>query len=123
MKKILILFLFFSISNAFALEFDSNFTKEKFIEAQKDGKTVVVYSWNKFCGTCAKQKPILKQAKQDFNDVLFLDFEQTKNKEIANFLSIDYWSTIAVYKNNKQIALTIGLSNKKEIYSLIKEGI
>jgi thioredoxin 1 len=123
MKKIFVLILIFTFSNAVALEFNSNFTKEKFKEAQKDGKTVVVYSWNEFCGTCAKQKPILKQAKEDFKDILFLDFEQTKNKEIAKFLSIDYWSTIAVYKNNNQIALAIGLNNKEDIYSLIKEGI
>ena len=123
MKKIFALILIFTFSNAFALEFNSNFTKEKFEKAQKNGKIVVVYSWNKFCGTCAKQKPILKQAKEDFKDILFLDFEQTKNKEIAKFLSIDYWSTIAVYKNNSQIAIAIGLNSKDDIYSLIKKGI
>jgi len=123
MKKILVLILFFTFSNAFALEFNSNFTKEKFEQAQKDGRTVVVYSWNKFCGTCAKQKPILKQAKQDFNDILFLDFEQTKHKDIAKFLNIDYWSTIAVYKDNKQVSFSIGLDTKTDIYSLIKKGI
>ena len=123
MKKIFLLILIFTFSSAFAQEFNSNFTKEKFEQAQNDGKTVVVYSWNKFCGTCIKQKPILKQAKEDFEDILFLDFEQTKNKEIAKFLSIDYWSTIAIYKNNNQIALTIGLNNKEDIYSLIKESI
>ena len=123
MKKIFVLILIFTFSSAFALELNSNFTKEKFEKAQKDGKTVVVYSWNKFCGTCAKQKPILKQAKEDFKDILFLDFEQTKNKEIAKFLSIDYWSTIAIYKNNNQIGLAIGLDNKEDIYSLIKESI
>ena len=123
MKKILILILFFNFSNALASEFDSNFTKKVFEQAQKDGKTVVVYSWNKFCSTCAKQKPILKQAKQDFSEVLFLDFEQTKYKDVAKYLNINYWSTIAVYKNNKQVTQAIGLNNKDDIYSLIKEGI
>ncbi len=123
MKRILILILFFNFSNAFAAELSSNFTKEVFKQAQKDGKTVVVYSWNKFCSTCAKQKPILKQAKQDFSDIIFLDFELPKHKDIAEYLNINYWSTIAVYKNDLQIAQAIGLQNKKDIYSLIKEGI
>ena len=73
--------------------------------------------------TCKKQKPIFKQAKKDFKNILFLDFEQTKNEDVAKFLNINYWSTIAVYKNNKQVAKAIGLSNKEDIYSLIKEGI
>ena len=69
------------------------------------------------------KKPILKQAKKDFEDILFLDFEQTKNKDIAKYLNINFWSTISVYKNNKQISKAIGLNNKDDIYSLIKEGI
>ena len=35
---------------------------------------------------------------------LFLSFEQTKDKDIAKLqLGIDYWTTIVVYKNNKEV--------------------
>ena len=64
MKKALILILFFNFSNAFASEYTTNFTKQAFEQAQNNGKTVVLYSWNKYCVTCAKQKPILQQAKK-----------------------------------------------------------
>ena len=104
MKRILILIFFLNTSNLFASDFTTNFTINAFEDAQNNGKTVVVYSWNKYCATCAKQKPILKQAKKDFADILFLDFEQTKNKDIAKYLNINFWSTISIYKNNKQIA-------------------
>jgi len=123
MKKILILVLFFNFTITYASEFTSNFTKEAFEKAQNQGITVVVYSWNKFCSTCAKQKPILKQAKEDFKDVLFLDFELPKNKSVAKYLDINYWSTIAIYKNSKQVNLAIGLYNKDDIYTLIKESV
>jgi thioredoxin 1 len=123
MKKILI--IIFTIINfeAFCEELKTNFTIEAFEKAQKNGKTVVVYSWNKYCTTCAKQKPILLQAEKDFEDFLFLNYEQTKHENIAKFLNISYWSTIAVYKNNKQVSEAIGISNKDEIYTLIKKGI
>ena len=123
MKKIFLLFLIFNFSNAFASEFKTNFSNEVFIKAQNEGKTVVVYSWNKYCVTCNKQKPILKQAKKDFNDVLFLYIEHVKNKDIVKELKINFWSTIAIYKNNKQISKTVGLVDKEEIYSHIKKGI
>ena len=70
-----------------------------------------------------KSDELLKQAKEDFADIVFLDFEHTKRKDIAELLNIDYWSTIAIYKNNKQTNLAIGLYKKDDIYSLIKEGI
>jgi thiol-disulfide isomerase/thioredoxin len=123
MKKALILILFFNFSNAFALEYTTNFTKEAFEQAQNNGKTVVLYSWNKYCVTCAKQKPILQQAKKDFKEVLFLYIEHTKNKNLLKDLNINFWSTIAVYRDNKQIARSVGLVEKDQIYSLIEKGI
>ena len=123
MKKALILILFFNFSNAFASEYTTNFTKQAFEQAQNNGKTVVLYSWNKYCVTCAKQKPILQQAKKDFKDVLFLYIEHTKNTNLLKDLNINFWSTIAVYRDNKQIARSVGLVEKDQIYSLIEKGI
>ena len=120
MKKIFIfIFVIFNF-NSFAFSKTTTFTNEIFQKAQSDGKTVVINSWNKTCSTCAKQVKILEQAKKDFGDVLFLSFEQTKDKEIAKLLGIEYRTTIVVYKNNKEIARSIGQTKKSEIYSLIK---
>jgi thiol-disulfide isomerase/thioredoxin len=123
MKKIFIIIFTIISFEVSSIEFKTNFTVDAFKKAQNTGKTVVVYSWNKFCTTCAKQKPILQQAEKDFKEFLFLNYEQTKHKDIAEFLNISYWSTIAIYKNNKQIAKAIGLNNKDDVYTIIKKGI
>ncbi len=124
MKKLILTILFIIITtNLSAFEKGTNFTIEDFKEAQKDGKTIVVNSWNKYCSTCKAQTKIFESAKNDFKEVTFYFYEQTENPEIANFLKIDYWTTIAVYKNNKEIARKMGLTNKKKIYDLIKKGI
>ena len=119
MKKILIIiFLVFS-SNATAISKETTFTNEIFEKSQLDGKTVVIHSWNKTCTTCARQVKILDKAKQDFKDVIFLSFEQTQDRDIAKFLSIDYWTTIVVYRDNKEVSRSIGQINKEKIYSQI----
>tara|TARA_Y100000590_G_scaffold123396_1_gene141260 strand:+ start:31 stop:405 length:375 start_codon:yes stop_codon:yes gene_type:complete len=124
MKKIILTILFIIITtNLLAFEKGTNFAIEDFKKAQKDGKTIVVNSWNKYCSTCKAQTKIFESAKNDFKEVTFYFYEQTENPEIANFLKIDYWTTIAVYKNNKEIAREMGLTNKKKIYDLIKKGI
>ena len=124
MKKIILTILFIIITtNLLAFEKGTNFAIEDFKKAQKDGKTIVVNSWNKYCSTCKAQTKIFESAKSDFKEVTFYFYEQTENPEIANFLKIDYWTTIAVYKNNKEIAREMGLTNKKKIYDLIKKGI
>ena len=122
MKKFLLILFFTLCTNAFAAEVEMNFTKDTFESAQKAGKTVAVNSWNKWCYTCVKQEKIIKEAKKDFKDILFLSYEQ-KNKDIAKYLNIDYRSTIVIYKSNKEIVRAIGITKKEEIYSLIKKGI
>ena len=119
MKKILILITILFSFSASGISKETTFTNEIFEKSQLDGKTVIIHSWNKTCSTCAKQVKILDKAKKDFKDVIFLSFEQTKDKEIAKFLSIDYWTTIVVYRDNKEVSRSIGQTNKEKIYSQI----
>ena len=123
MKKILTLIFVLFAFESFAVEKKTTFTLEAFNEAQKAGKTIVINSWNKFCGTCSKQTKILNEAKKDFPNIIFLSYEHSKNKDIAKLLKSEYWATIIVYKNSKEIAKEIGITNKSDIYSLIKKEI
>ena len=120
MRKILVLIFTLISFNCFAVEKTTTFTNEIFNKAQLEGKTVVINSWEKSCTTCKRQIKILDQAENEFKDVLFLSFEQTKDKDIAKQLDIDYWTTIVVYKNNKEVYRSIGQTNKAKIYELIK---
>ena len=122
MKKILIIIFVLIPFHSLSIEKKTTFTLEKFNKAQEDGKVVVINSWNKFCSTCAKQVKILEEAEEKFKNMIFLSFEQN-NEVIANLLNIDYWTTIAVYKDNKEIAREMGLTNKDKIFGLIKKGI
>jgi len=120
MKKIFILLFTLTSFNCLAVDKSTTFSIEIFNKAQAEGKTVVVNSWNKTCYSCGKQVKILNEIEKEFSNILFLSFEQIKHEEIAKFLGIEYWTTIAAYKNNKEIYRSIGQTNKAEIYSAIK---
>jgi len=120
-KKILILFFVMFSFESFAIEKKTTFTLEAFNEAQETGKTIVINSWNKYCGTCSRQTKILNEAQKDFPDVIFFSYEQNKHKDIAELLNVEYWATIIIYKNSKEIAKVIGITNKNDIYSLINK--
>ena len=120
MKKLFAIIFILISFEAVAVDKSTTFSNEVFKKAQLDGITVVINSWNKTCYTCGKQVKILNEAEKEFTDILFLSFEQTKDKEIAKTLGIEYWTTIVVYKNNKELARSIGQTKKSEIYSLIK---
>ena len=124
MKKILVIFFLLISTNAFSAENQRlNFTIETFEEAKKNGETVVVTAWAKYCGTCKRQKAVLDQAEKDFKNVLFLYYNHPKMKDIAKYLKIDRRSTILVYKGNTEVSRSIGQLEKSIIYSNIKKGI
>ena len=124
MKKIfIIIFLLISTSTFSAEDHKTNFTIEKFEQAKKNGETIVVTAWNKYCGTCKRQKVVLDQAEKYFKNVLFLYYSHPKMKDIAKYLKIDHRSTILVYKGNDEVSRTIGQIDQSNIYSNIQKGI
>ena len=123
MKKILIIIFTLVSFNSSAVDKSTTFTIEKFNKAQSEGKIVVINSWNETCYTCEKQIKILDEAENNFNDILFLSFEQQKDKDIAKYLGVEYWTTIVIYKNNKEMYRSIGETKKSNIYSSISSLI
>ena len=120
MKNLFIIIFALITFNAFAVDKSTTFNNDLFKQAQLEGKTIVINSWEKTCSTCKRQIKILDQAEQEFKDIIFLSFEQVKDKEVAKQLNINYWTTIVIYKNNKEIYRSIGQTNKSKIYSAIK---
>ena len=122
MKKILILIFCIFALNVNAVEKKTTFNKELFNKAQSEGKVVVVSSWIKYCSSCASQMEALNKLKNEFNNVEYYTFEVT-NKEIANLLNVQYQTTLLIFKNNKEVYRSIGVTNRDAIYKAIKSSI
>ena len=123
MKKILIALFLLVCLTANAVEKKTNFSIDIFENAKASGKTIVVNSYEVWCGTCNKQTKILDQAEKEFKDIIFLSYEQSKNKNIAQLLGIKFWTTIVVYKGDNEVTRIVGQTDKKTIYTAIQKGI
>ena len=123
MRKLFTTIFLFVCLTANAVEKKTNFSEEIFENAKDSGKTVVVNSYEVWCGTCSKQTKILDQAEKEFKDIFFLSYEQSKNKDIAQKLGIKFWTTIVGYKGENEIARIIGQTDKETIYCTIRKGI
>ena len=122
-KKIFIISFFFLSISANAVEKKTNFSIEVFEKAKASGKTIVINSYEIWCGTCGAQTKVLNEAEKEFKEIIFLSYEQSKNEDIAKKLGIKYWTTIVVYKGNNEVSRLIGQTEKETIYSAIKKGI
>ena len=122
-KKTLITFFVLFCISANAVEKKTNFSIETLEKAQASGKTIVINSYEIWCGTCSKQIKVLDKAEKEFKEVIFLSYEQSKNENIAKKLKIKHWTTIVVYKGVNEVSRIIGQTDKEKIYSAIKKGI
>ena len=123
MKKLLVTIFLFIFLPLNAVEKKTNFSIEIFEEAKASGKTIVINSYEDWCGTCSKQTKILDQAEKEFKDIVFLSYEQSKNENIAKQLGIKFWTTIVIYKGDNEVARIVGQTNKKIIYAAIQKGV
>ena len=123
MKKLIVTFFLFIFLPVNAVEKKTNFSIDIFEEAKASGKTIVINSYEVWCGTCGKQTKILDQAEKEFKDIVFLSYEQSKNENIAKQLGIKFWTTIVIYKGDNEVARIVGQTNKKIIYAAIQKGV
>ena len=123
MNKLLVTIFLFIFLPVNAVEKKTNFSIEIFEEAKASGKTIVINSYEVWCGTCGKQTKILDQAEKEFKDIIFLSYEQSKNENIAKQLGIKFWTTIVIFKGNNEVARIVGQTNKKIIYAAIQKGV
>ena len=123
MKKIVSLFFILICFSATAVEKKTNFSNEIFNNAKSSGETIVINSYEVWCSTCAIQTKILDLAEKEFSNVIFLSYEQSRNKDIAKKLNIKFWTTIVVYRGENEIARVVGQTDKSIIYSAIKKGL
>ena len=128
MKKFFILLFCLFTLNANAIDKETTFDKKLFDKAQSEGKVVIVSSWIKYCSSCASQMKILKSAKKEgglsdikFDNIEYFAFDVT-NKEIANFLKVQFQTTLLIFKNNKEIYRSVGETTEDLIYKAIKSS-
>ena len=124
LKKFFILFVlqFFIINPTISMEKETTFNKKLFDKAQSEGKVVIVSSWIKYCNSCASQMKVLNKVKNDFDNIEYFTFEIT-NREISDFLKVQYQTTLLIFKNNKEVYRSIGEISREEIYKAIKSSI
>jgi thioredoxin 1 len=101
------------------------FDNSAFKKAQDSGQTVVVDFHATWCPTCAKQKPILAKliGENEFQNVAAFVADYDSSSELKKQMKITSQSTIVVFKGNREVARSTGVTNEGELRSLLKKGL
>jgi thioredoxin 1 len=102
-----------------------NFTQEAFAAAQKAGKPIIVHVYAPWCPTCRAQEPAMQRVESDPNyagvAMFRVDFDSQKNA--LKTLKANRQSTIIVFKGDKEVGRSIGVTDPGAISALAAKAL
>lgn len=101
------------------------FTQAAFDAAKAAGKPVLVEVSAPWCPTCKAQKPILAELKAmpKFKDLVILEVDFDRQKDVLRGLKVQTQSTLVVFKGDKEVGRSTGDTKKESIEALIAKSV
>jgi thioredoxin 1 len=117
--------LFFLFLSGIAAAGVKPFNQDEFDRLQHSGAPVLIWIHADWCPTCRAQQPIIDKliGQPDFKQiqVFKVDFDQQK-KIVMSFKAIRQ-STLIVFKGDKEIDRSLGVTDEKTIEDLLRKII
>jgi len=101
------------------------FDNAAFQKAQASGETVVIDFHATWCPTCAVQQPVLQKliGESEFEDVAAFVADYDNSSELKRKLRIASQSTIVVFKGDREVARSTGVTDESDLRGLLKKGL
>ena len=100
------------------------FDKTKFLQAQKEGKTILVAVHADWCPTCKKQGPIIEKLSKEsaYKKVMFFVVNFDKDWKAVNMFKVSHQSTLIVFSGTKERGRSVGQTDPEKIKELLDQG-
>lgn len=89
-------------------------------------KIILVSFFAAQCGFCKVQDPIIEELRKNMGDKLEIykiNIDENGNKDFVKELNIDATPTLFIMKNDKVFKKYIGLTNRNELESTIRNAL
>ena len=109
---------------AYALQ-SPKFTPAALADAQKAGKAVLVEVSAPWCPVCKAQKPVLDSlfSKDKYKSFVTFDVDFDSQKDALKALNVQKQSTLIVFKGDKEVGRSTGVTDAAAIEALIAKAL
>lgn len=101
------------------------YTQAEFDSLQKSGRPTLVMVHADWCPTCRAQDPLLLDLLQTpaFKDITALSVDFDTQKAVLRYFHVSQQSTLIVFKGGKEVARSIGDTDKASLAALLKKAL
>lgn len=104
--------------NASALEI-VDYNGKSLAESITAGKKTLVWFHATWCATCKAQELILTKIPKDQNQTVIIKVDFDTANKLRRELKVPTQSTFLVYKNGKEVARSVGVTDPNELKELV----
>ena len=104
---------------------EQSFTPQAFAAAQTAGKSIIVHVYAPWCPTCRAQEPAVQRVEADpkYADVAMFRVDFDSQKSALRTLKANRQSTIIVFKGDKEVGRSVGVTDPGEISALLSKAL
>lgn len=106
------------IAPASALEI-VDYNGESLAQSITAGKKTLVWFHATWCATCKAQELVLEKIPKDQNKTVIIKVDFDKATKLRRELKVPTQSTFLVYKNGKEVARSVGVTDPTELKKLV----
>ena len=116
--RFLLLFWVAIATSASALEIVEN-NGESLAQSITKGKKTLIWFHASWCATCKAQELVLEKIPKDQNQTVIIKVDFDKATKLRRELKVPTQSTFLVYKNGKEVARSVGVTDPTELKKLV----
>ena len=98
------------------------FDAKAFKDAQMAGKHILVDVTAPWCPTCKAQRPVIQGLEKSNPKLVVLEVDFDSSKDLLKQMNVQMQSTLIVYKGEKEVGRSTGVSDPAAITDLVKKG-
>lgn len=99
------------------------FTPERLAEAQRANKSILVEVTAPWCPTCKAQRPVIAGLEKANPQLVVLEIDFDTSKPLLKKLGVQMQSTLIVYKGDKEVGRSTGVSDAAAVTDLVKKAL
>ncbi len=102
----------------------TNFDNPAFVEAQQDGRPILVHVTATWCGTCQQQMRIVANLadRPDFRDFEIFRLDYDSQREASQYFNA-LQSTLIVYRGEREVGRVFAEANPTSIETLLRRAL
>ena len=99
------------------------FSADGFQAAQRANKSILVDVTAPWCPTCKAQRPVIAAMEKNNPQLVVLEIDFDTSKDLLKKFGVQMQSTLIVYKGEKEVGRSTGVSDATAISNLVKKAL